>query len=167
MNRISIRLETPEIESSLAEINDKPATAAQTVIELFTYMRQATIREIRGLFTPNELTSIAYFIKSTKPAVQVMCAPSFLITGLEEAEKSKSAVSNYDVELKALISKIERLTTAQSAILQLEISSYWELKRIKPVNPNFMNSPVPASEIISSRNRQKASDLDKLIKIFS
>ena len=71
-HRISVRIDSSEIESMLAEINRKPATAAETVLELFTAMHRSTILEIRGMFTRNEIIALAFYAKTKKPVLQIM-----------------------------------------------------------------------------------------------
>jgi len=165
--RISIRIDPPEIESMLAEINSKPATAAQTVLELFTAMHRSTILEIRGLFNREEITALALYAKTKKPVWQVMASTSVYIHDIEEAEKYNSSISAHNADPKAITEKIKKMTSAQVAILQLEIFSFWELKRKYPEHFDFLGRNIPASDIIAARNQQKNPDLEPLIKNLS
>lgn len=163
-HRISVRIDSPEIESMLAEINRKPATAAQTVLELFTAMHRSTILEIRGLFTRDEITALALYAKTKKPVLQVMCNTSIYALDIEEAEKYKSSISAYGVDPNTLIDKIKKMTSAQVAILQLEIFSYWKRELIYHDHINFLDRKESPQVIIAARNRQKNPDLEPLIK---
>lgn len=165
--RISIRIESPEIESMLGEINSKPATAAQTVLELFTSIRQSTVLEIRGLFSKNEITALAFYTKPKKPAWQSMGRPLFYANEIEETEKYKSSISTYGVDPNVLINKIKVMTSAQVAILQLEIFTFWEREQKYHKHVDFLGQNIPAREIIAARNRQKNPDLEPLFKILS
>lgn len=106
--RISIRIESPEIESMLSEVNPKPATAAQTILELFTAIHQSTILEMRGLFSKNEIIALAFYARSKKPAWQSMGRTLLYANEIEEAEKYKSSISSYGVDPNALINKIKK-----------------------------------------------------------
>jgi hypothetical protein len=163
-HRISIRIETSEIETMLSEISHKPATSAQTVLELFTYLRRSTLLEIRGRFSNEEITALALHAKTKKPAWQVMCSVSVYTSDIAEAEKFNSAISIYGVDPNALIDKILNLTSAQVAILQLEIFSFWEHQRKYHEHISLLSRNVSPKEILASRNRQKNPDLEPLIK---
>ena len=162
--RISIRIDPPEIESMLAEINSKPATATQIVLELFTAMHRSTILEIRGLFNREEITALALYAKTKKPVWQAMASTSVYINDIEEAEKYNSSISVHNANPKAITDKIKKMTSAQVAILQLEIFSFWERKRKYPEHVDFLGRNIPASDIIAARNQQKNPDLGPLIK---
>ena len=165
-HRISVRIDSSEIESMLAEINRKPATAAETVLELFTAMHRSTILEIRGSFTREEITALAFYAKAKKPVLHVMCNTSIYALDIEEAEKYKSSISSYGVDPNALIGKIKIMTSAQIAILQLEIFSFWKRERKYHDHINFLDRKESPQEIIASRNRQKNPDLEPLYKIL-
>jgi len=165
--RISIRIESQEIESMLSEINRKHATAAQTVLELFTSLHRSTILELRGLFTREEITAMALYAKTKKPNWQSMSSPLIYANDIEEFEKYKSSISSYGVNPNALIGKIKKLTSAQVAILQLEIFSFWEHERMYQAPIDFLGRNIPAGDIIAARNRQKNPDLEPLLKTLS
>lgn len=165
--RISIRIESQEIESTLSEINRKQATAAQTVLELFTAIHRSTILEIRGLFSEKEITALAFHTKSKKPAWQAMGQPLYYANEIEEAEKYKSSISSYGVDSNALISKIKKMTSAQVAIFQLEIFSFWKRELKYHDHINFMDRKESPQEIIASRNQQRNPDLGSLLKHLS
>lgn len=165
--RISIRIESPEIESMLSEVNPKPATAAQTILELFTAIHQSTILEMRGLFSKNEIIALAFYARSKKPAWQSMGRTLLYANEIEEAEKYKSSISSYGVDPNALINKIKKMTSAQVAIFQLEIFSFWKRQRKYHDHVNFLDRKVSPQEIIASRNQQKNPDLEPLLKTLS
>ena len=166
-HRISVRIDSSEIESMLAEINRKPATASETVLELFTAMHRSTILEIRGMFTRNEIIALAFYAKTKKPVLQIMCNTSIYALEIEEAEKYKSSISAHGVDPNALIGKIKKMTSAQVAILQLEIFSFLKRERKYHDHINFLDRKVPPQEIIASRNQQKNPDLEPLIQNLS
>jgi len=59
------------------------------------------------------------------------------------------------------------MTSAQIAILQLEIFSFWKRERKYHDHINFLDRKETPQEIIASRNRQKNPDLEPLIKNLS
>ncbi len=165
--RISIRIETSEIENMLSEINSKPATAVQTILELFTSMRRSTLLEIRGMFSPEEITALAWYLKTKKPVWQIICITSILINDIEETERYNSLISSHGIHPNALFDKIRKMTSAQVAILQLEIFSFWLHERKFHEHIGLLKRKASASDIIASRNRQKNPDLTPLIKNLS
>jgi len=125
MKQVSIRVERDSVDM-LTELNDKVGTAAATVVHLFTYLRRVTIMELRGRFTPSEIKAMAEAYKWFKPAWQIMCDNSAVITNLVNAEKHKSVASSFGVDIDTLVKKLETLTSSQATILQLELISFWE-----------------------------------------
>jgi len=120
MKQITIRVENDSAEM-LAELSDKITTAAQTVIELFTYLRRGTINELRGQFTKVEIKAMSEVYKWFKPSWQIMNNPGAIVITVTNAEKHNQAISANGASLELLIPKLEALTSAQAIVLQLEL----------------------------------------------
>jgi nitrate/nitrite-specific signal transduction histidine kinase len=133
MTQVNIRLMDNAALVMLLQINPKEGKSSRIVIELFTYLRQATLIEIKGRFTPQEITAIAQIYRGIKPAWQVMCNSATIISNVSNAEKLSSTVSSYEAKLESLVQKLGKLTAAQAAILQLELISFWS----KGPNPDL------------------------------
>lgn len=162
--RISIRIETSEIEMMLSEINYKPATAVQSVLEIFTYLKRSTLLEIRGLFSPIEITALAMYAKTKKPSWASMCSALVYANDIEEAEKYRSSISSVGANPNAVIDKIKKMTSAQVAVFQIEIYSFWEHQRRLREHSDPSSPEIAASDIITAR---KNPDLKPLINILS
>ena len=57
MKNITIRADE-ETLGMLTEINVKQTTAAQTAIEVFAWLRKATLHELKGMFIREELIAL-------------------------------------------------------------------------------------------------------------
>jgi hypothetical protein len=93
-----------------------------------------------------------------------MCKVSIYANDIAEAEKFNSAISSYGIDPNALIDKILNLTSAQVAILQLEIFSFWEHQRKYHEHVSLLSRNLSPKEIIASRNKQKNPYREPLIK---
>jgi len=124
MKNVSIRLEN-ELVTMLSEISQRPTTAAQTSIEVLLYLRRATIYELKGLFSREEIIALVHIYNGLVPVWKTMCNPSVLIVQIEDAEKYKNSTTSYGANPSELIDKIRTLTAAQAAILQLELWIFW------------------------------------------
>ncbi len=125
MQQVNIRAERDSVEM-LKELHPKVGTAGSTVISIFTYLRRATITELRGRFNPAEIRALGEVYKWMKPSWQMMATSDAIIFNITNAENQKSVISGQGATLEALIKKIEPLTSAQALILQLELISFFE-----------------------------------------
>lgn len=142
MKNVSIRLED-ELLTMLSEVSVRPTTAVQTSVELMLYIRRATIHELKGRFTREEITALTVIFKTLSPTWKILINPSVLVMQIEDAEKYQKSVSNHGANPSELINKIKSLSAAEAAILQLELWIFW--------NHNETSSP----------------DLETLIQLFS
>ena len=133
MTQINIRLMDNEAIVMLHQITQSEGKSSRIVVELFTYLRRATLIEIKGRFSPAEITALAWIYKFVKPAWQVMCNTTTIISNANNAEKLAATVSTHDAKLDSLVQKLSKLTSAQAAILQLELISFWNHN----TNPNI------------------------------
>lgn len=117
----------PDAQEMLRTINSRPTTAAQTAIEVFIWLRRATIAELKNQFSKEELIALADTFKGILPDWKLAVNPSVLITYVQEAEKYQYSISRTGSDPELLISKLNKLTSAQSTILLLEIVTYWDL----------------------------------------
>jgi hypothetical protein len=124
MKQINIRVDG-EIEKMLGDINVKPTPAAQTTIEVLLWLRRATLHELKGRFTREEIIALADSFNGLIPTWQIMCNPSVLVMHTEDAEKYQYSASQHGADPMALIEKLKVLTAAQATILQLELVSFW------------------------------------------
>jgi len=113
----------------LPDIHKRPNTAATCAIEVFAWLRRATINELRGIFLTQEIIALAHIHNGLHPAWQIMCNTNAIVTHTVDAEKFNNAVSMYGGDIDALVKKLENLTTAQSTILQFELISFWNREK--------------------------------------
>ena len=146
MKQTTIRFDE-QTEKALTEIDLRPATASQTIIDVFIHLRRATIKELKGRFTREEITALADSFNGLMPTWQLMVNPSVLVAHTEYAEQFDGAISRHQADPKVLIKKLSELTAAQATILQLEFIRFWNTD-----GEGGYGAPSP--------------DLDKLIKFL-
>jgi hypothetical protein len=147
MKQTTVRFDDQTLRM-LVEIDAKPTTAAQTVTEIFGYLRRATLAELKGIFTRDEIIALADSFNGLMPTWQIMCNASVFAAHTEDAELYQMSASSHGADPVALIDKIRRLTSAQATILQLELVIFWNNEA-----ENSYGSPSP--------------DLEKLIKMLA
>lgn len=121
---ISMRLEE-DLQKMLSEISEKPSLAAQTAVEVLLWMRRATIHELKGKFTRDEIVGLASSLNGLIPTWQVMCNPVVFVAHTEDAEKYECAISTNGADPDVLVEKLKNLTSGQATILQLELWAFW------------------------------------------
>jgi hypothetical protein len=121
---ITVRLDDDQ-RKLLTEISRKPSVAAQTALEVMIWMRRATLHELKGIFSPPEITALVASFNGIDPTWRVMCNPDVFAANTEDAEKYEKVISNDGANLEELTSKIRNLTVAQATIMQLELWIYW------------------------------------------
>jgi len=124
MKQLTIRLDEPSVEM-LGELSTKITATAQTIINMFTYLRRGTITELKGRFKATEIRALAEAYKNFKPSWQIMTNSSSIVETIIAAEKYKAMISTQGCYVDDLIAKVKPLTSAQALILQLELISFW------------------------------------------
>jgi hypothetical protein len=127
MKTITIRLED-NLLKMLSEVDYKPTTAAQNIIELFTYLRRATLIELKGILTEQEITVLADIYNGVMPVWRYLSSKEMLIAEVEDGEHLEEVCSRHGVDFNILIEKIKGLTSAQVAILQMELYRFWNVE---------------------------------------
>lgn len=114
-----------KLKRTLFDIDEKPTTAAQIALNLFAPIRRATLAEIKGTFTRSEIIAMADSYNGTMPTWQYLANADMLRAHLEDAETYEAAFSKHGATLNQVLAKTEKLTAAQTAILQLELYIFW------------------------------------------
>lgn len=134
MKNITIRADE-ETLGNLSEINVKQTTAAQTAIEVFAWLRKATLHELKGMFSREELIALLDSFNGLIPTWRFMCNTQVLVAHTEDAEKYQRSMSMHGANSDVLLQKLAKLTSAQATILQLELVSFWN--RDDEVSPDI------------------------------
>ena len=103
----------------------RPTAATISVLELFTAIRKETIRELRGRFSRKEIMALADSFKNSTPRLQMMATNYVLVGHTRDAERDFKCTSSNNANLNVLIEKLKLLSSAQGAILQLELWAFW------------------------------------------
>lgn len=124
MKQTTIRYDD-QTAGMLSEIDSKAATAVQSIIEMFLFMRRATLKEIKGKFTTEEITALVDSLNGLLPTWQLMVNPSVLIAHMQDAEEMEGSIRRHNADPEKLIEKLKLLTSAQATIMQFEIINFW------------------------------------------
>ena len=114
-----------EMTSMLNTMHARPTTATISALELFTSIRKETIRELRGRFSRKEIMALIDSYKRATPHLQMMATNYVLVGHTKDAERDFRSTSSNNANLNVLIEKLKLLTSAQAAILQLELWAFW------------------------------------------
>lgn len=127
MKQVTIRIED-QIAEMLSEVDFKPTTAAQVVVEVFVYLRRTTLLELKKTFTEKEITILADIYNGVMPTWRYLSSKEMLIAEVEDGEHFENVCTRHGADFKRLIGKIKKLTSAQVAILQLELYRFWNVE---------------------------------------
>ena len=141
-NPITFRADE-EITAMLNTLDDRPTTATLKVLGLFTAIHKETIRELKGRFSRKEILALIDSYKRSSPQIEMMATNYVLVGHTKDSERDFKCMSSNNANLNVLIEKLKLLTSAQSAILQLELWAF------------------------SNRNKTDISDPEKFIDRFT
>ena len=130
------------ITAMLNTMHDRPATATLNVLGLFTAIHKETIRELKGRFSRKEIMALIDSYKRSSPRLEMMATNYVMVGHTKDSEHDFKCTSSNNANLNVLIEKLKLLTSAQSAILQLELWAFW------------------------NRNEDEIPDLEKFISRF-
>lgn len=85
----------------------------------------ATIEELKGRFTPAELSAILDNMNGVLLAKEYQANASMLWAHLEDGDAYEDLFSKWDIDRTALREKILALSAAQAYVLQEEASLFW------------------------------------------
>lgn len=140
MKQTTVRFDDQTLRM-MEEIDAKPTTATQTVTEIFGYLRRATLAELKGMFTREEIISLADSFNGLIPTWQIMCNTAVFVAHTDDAEKYQYSISGHGADPATLLEKLSMLTAAQATILQLEMVIFWNNE-----SKNSYGSPTPDLE---------------------
>lgn len=124
MKNVTIRI-NEETATQLSEISERPTTAAQEALEAFIWLRRATLYELKGLFSREEIIALLDSFNGLIPTWRLMVNPSTLVAHTEDAERYQGSLSMHQADPESLIAKLKKLTPAQATTLQLELWAFW------------------------------------------
>lgn len=126
MKQISLRVDEDDLKKVLdIDIDKRQSSAIQAVMSIYNSIRRATRNELNGIFTRQELITLLDATNGTMPVWQYIANREMFIFHIEDAEKYQNSASMHGTDLPELCKKLERLTTAQVAVLQIELHVFW------------------------------------------
>jgi len=123
---MTIRI-TPECSQYLKMNYKNRSAGADSAISELMNIRNASLSEIKGLFTPGEWIFIASSLyRDYKAEGAFRVSSDRLITHCEDNEKiGNNCCSMYGVELQTITDKIKTLSAAQIDAIYHRVSIYW------------------------------------------
>ncbi len=122
---VSTRLDEAIIKQ-LEEIYQKPGTGASVAAEAYVFIRRYTLRELKGMFTREELIGMISNLNGTLQQPEFQSNPVMFAAHLEDGELYESLSKQYGFNFGTLMQKVQKLTSAQVFFLQEEIRLFWD-----------------------------------------
>lgn len=88
-------------------------------------IRRYSTNELKGMFTPNEWKYMADSLNGTMITVEFRCNPSALNASIEDSDRCDGMGAKWEVNVPELISKVKKLTGAQTDAVFTRISEFW------------------------------------------
>ncbi len=107
-----------------AEAGVSPYQISESLAEL-QMIRRRSQAELKGLFTPAEWSYMADSLNGTMVTLEFRCSPGALIAGVEDSDIYDGLGAKWEVDVKALCGKIEKLTGAQVDAVFTRIETFW------------------------------------------
>lgn len=106
-----------DLKISMYEIADQ--------LQFLQQIRRASLREIKGVFTPAEWGFFADILNGTIITPEFRCLQSGLIAEVEDAEHFDGTATKWNVNVEKISEKIQNLTGAQIDALYYRVESFW------------------------------------------
>ena len=109
----------------LVRLYDSNEEGAERIIPGFLALREATLEELRRIFTREEFFGIIASQNGVLLDPAFQASREAFKAGLEDFEKLEHGISHAGATLKHLLEKVDKLTAAQVYFLQDEVEIYW------------------------------------------
>lgn len=103
----------------------EPWKLAESITEL-QMIRRRSQGELKGIFTPSEWCYMADSLNGTIVTAEFRCVPSALVASIEDSDLYDGLGAKWDVDVKELCSKVEKLTAAQVDATFTRIEAFWD-----------------------------------------
>lgn len=127
MKTITIRIKD-QMASQLAEIDYRPTTAGQIAIELFNSIRRATIIELKGIFSREEIIVMTDCFNTLIPTWRYLTNQEIFLAEIIDGQHFDGVCDRHNADFDALTRKIRALSSAQVAVLHLELYRFWNVE---------------------------------------
>lgn len=102
----------------------EPWKIAESITEL-QMIRRRSLGELKGMFTPDEWSYMADSLNGTIVTPDFRCLPGALIAGVEDSDTYDGLGTKWEVDVKTLCGKIEKLTAAQVDAVFTRVEEFW------------------------------------------
>ena len=119
------------LQLELAKLYPNSKTAMlDRVVEMHLAFRKLALRNIKGVFTRNELIGIVAAFNGTIISFDLGIPPKFMLTaGMEDSISLDGNDVMYDYQAEPLLQKISQLSQLEAMFLLEEVSRFWNESR--------------------------------------
>lgn len=108
-----------------AKTGIEPFKIAESIATL-QQIRRRSQGELKGIFTPAEWSYMADSLNGSLVTADFRCLPVALVAGIEDSDLYDGLGAKWDVDVKALCGKIEKLTAAQVDAVFTRVEEFWD-----------------------------------------
>lgn len=112
----------------LIELYGSVYSGMQKSVSGFTALQTATLAELKGMFTREEIISMTDSLNGSMHEDRYMANKKMMLYGLEDAELLDKRFTSHDASFEDFRVKFKSLTSAQCYFLIEEIRRFWDDK---------------------------------------
>jgi hypothetical protein len=94
-------------------------------LQFLQQIRRTSLREIKGVFTPDEWKFMVDILNGTLITPEFRCLKEGLIAEMEDAEHFDNSATRWNLNLSEVLEKIKKLTGAQIEAIYFRIEEFW------------------------------------------
>lgn len=127
-NTKSIRI-SPQSDAELKKLYGSAYAGGTRATEAFLWLRRYTLKGLKGKLTRNELSALTDIQNGLIFEEQFAVNHSAFIAQIEDSDWFDHIGERWQVDVKALIKKVEQMTTCEIFFLQEEIDRFWNVEK--------------------------------------
>jgi hypothetical protein len=137
----TINVDLPTQERKLLRLNgENLREEANVALQTFLYLNRAFLKDIKGLFTREEIIAILDNFNGTMYKPQWAIIKEGYIASLEDGDELDNLGARQNCDITKLIDKIRNLSIIHVALWQYEIYRFWNTEYYKNDIDNFVNT---------------------------
>lgn len=132
MQTVSPKLSDRVVKELIDFAGNKNAGATES-IEGYSFIRRATLAELKGKFTKPEATAMVDMYNGTLLTPELQYQPEVLRAKIEDSEKYEGSCRRHGAKMADLLKKTDALTAAQVWVLQQELVRAWDNNSVEDI----------------------------------
>lgn len=125
MKSLTIRASEETIKVAEAIYGAK-VTGCQVACSGFFEIQKRTLKELKGLFTPNEIMAIADNMNGVMLVPQYQAIPEMFLAHLDDGNEYEGLYAKWELSKTSFRGKVMKLTAAQVYFIQDAAWRFWE-----------------------------------------